>query len=105
MAFNDLTKATPKRKLKTRIIALEVIFVFLLKFGLAQTKGKANGPTHKKDTIKVEILKYHLSFRGSIFASSCFIQAKIRKDGLEKSFSGSAQQFSFRSIFYASVPR
>jgi len=40
---------------------LMTAFDFLLKRGLAQTKGSINGPTSRKETIKEPVLKYHFS--------------------------------------------
>jgi hypothetical protein len=37
-----------------------MIFVFLVKRGLAQTKGNMNGPTQRKATTSGQDLKYHL---------------------------------------------
>ncbi|MCK9571929.1 MAG: hypothetical protein M0Q96_01455 [Candidatus Omnitrophica bacterium] len=70
MAFSDLRKINPKITVIIRIAKLKYILVFLLEFGLNQTNGRTNGPTHKKDTTRVEMLKYHLSLRAGIFKSS-----------------------------------
>ncbi|MFA4853899.1 MAG: hypothetical protein WC616_00930 [Candidatus Omnitrophota bacterium] len=38
---------------------LIITFDLLLRRGLTQIKGSMNGPTHRKDTTKDQVLKYH----------------------------------------------
>jgi len=41
------------------IIALRIIFFFLLKVGWNQTRGRTSGPKDRKTIINAEVLKYH----------------------------------------------
>jgi len=64
--LNESIRATPSKEVKTTTMVLIITLVLVLNRGLTQTKGKANGPKHKKAIIRLEVLKYHFSF-GIIF--------------------------------------
>lgn len=69
MDFKESTNKEPKYQLKIRTKIVTIHFVFELKRGLNQTKGKARGPTHKKAITIPLVLKYHLIPWGFPFRS------------------------------------
>ena len=51
--------AQPNKMVKSKVtmiaVKVMIIFTFLLNRGLAQTSGSINGPTRRKDTIRIQV--------------------------------------------------